>query len=595
MGWTSVALVKNDLNEYRFCVIPNIENYYSGPRGGASWSYITIGGTRNMNAEPGSAAFQLGKSYVSAVWAQYEDGQIENMAANPQTTFDKFLYGTVAGEALRLYEYYNGSSGGYDKRELTPYKYWNNMQSNLQIFLSSQYIQQDRSKFQYYYTGWILLINHDTEQCFAGKVISNIQWNDSIGAPRYYDKAMLYIYVFDANPETSNLYSIFKDSIPEGSGSNPYVTDDYDEPVGGNEDPDDTSDTITEDALPTIGATISGLCTAYVPTIPQMQALANRLVDPTWYQALGNTVLDISDAVIGLQVLPFVVPSTISQNQWKLNFLGISLPSGVYLNKANQQFCEIPCGTLHVTPYWNNCLDYNPYTQISVFLPFCGFFELDTDDVMDHDLEIKYRVDIMSGACLATIKVDGSVMYQFAGECGNQIPVSSVSFDNFLQSAMQLAITTASGSIGLAAAGASATMQKEKIAMSDMSAGDKQIAEDAVNTELKFKKSQNGVGLLAATAGAVISAKGQYKHAGCIAGSPGFLGVRKPYLIIKRPKQIMPSLYGDFRGYPTNTVMKLSDCHGYTEVDSIRLNIPNATVDEIYECETLLKEGVVFD
>lgn len=392
------------------------------------------------------------------------------------------------------------------------------------------------------------------------------------------------------------IYTIFRGyDSGGGGGGDPYVPDDYDEPVGGNDDPDDSSDTITEDALPTIGATVSGLCTAYVPTISQMQALANRLVDPTWYQALGNTVLDISDAVIGLQVLPFVVPSTLSTKQWKLNFLGISLPSGVYLNKATQQFHEISCGTIHVTPYWNNCLDYNPYTQISVFLPFCGFFELDTDDVMDHDLEIKYRVDIMSGACLATIKVDGSIMYQFAGECGNQIPVSSVSFDNFLQSAMQLAITTASGSIGLAAAGASATMQKEKIAMSEMNASDKQFATDEVNSDLNFKKSQNGVGLLAATAGAVISAKGQYKHAGCIAGSPGFLGVRKPYLIIKRPKQIMPSLYGDFRGYPTNTVMKLSDCHGYTEVDSIRLNIPNATVDEIYECETLLKEGVVFD
>lgn len=433
----------------------------------------------------------------------------------------------------------------------------------------------------------VLVVDDDAERAYFGRCL----YNRNTGTGR-----AVVTYAIEQSESVSNLYTLLKDAIPGGGGgSGPYVTDDYDEPIGGNDDPDDTSDTILEDALPTIGATISGLCTAYVPTIPQMQALANRLVDPTWYQALGNTVLDISDAVIGLQVLPFVVPSTLSQNQWKLNFLGISLPSGVYLNKANQQFCEIPCGTIHVTPYWNNCLDYNPYTQISVFLPFCGFFELDTDDVMDHDLEIKYRVDIMSGACLATIKVDGSVMYQFAGECSNQIPVSSVSFDNFLQSAMQLAITTASGSIGLAAAGASTTMQKEKIAMSEMSASDKQLADDAVNTDLKFKKSQNGVGLLAATAGAVISAKGQYKHAGCIAGSPGFLGVRKPYLIIKRPRQIMPSLYGDFRGYPTNTVMKLSDCHGYTEVDSIRLNIPNATVDEIYECETLLKEGVVFD
>lgn len=590
MGWTSVALVKNELNEYRFAYIPNIENYYSGGSGSSN-TVIRIGGLRNSNDEPGSAAFQLGRGYVAAIAAQ--DG-IFNIMDDPSSGCDTYVYGTIGGEALRLLES-TGSSTWFWNFNFTPHKLTNNMQTDTQLATYSASVLKDQSKNEDTVWTWGLVINHDTEQCYLMIIQSTLYWNYAIGTPNWYDSAEVVIIVCDSNLTNNNLYQMLKDSIPSGSGSNPYVTDDYDEPVGGNDDPDDTSDTILEDALPTIGATISGLCTAYVPTITQMQALANRLVDPTWYQALGNTVLDISDAVIGLQVLPFVVPSTLSQNQWKLNFLGISLPSGVYLNKANQQFCEIPCGTIHVTPYWNNCLDYNPYTQISVFLPFCGFFELDTDDVMDHDLEIKYRVDIMSGACLATIKVDGSVMYQFAGECGNQIPVSSVSFDNFLQSAMQLAITTASGSIGLAAAGASATMQKEKIAMSDMSAGDKQIAEDAVNADLKFKKSQNGVGLLAATAGAVISAKGQYKHAGCIAGSPGFLGVRKPYLIIKRPKQIMPSLYGDFRGYPTNTVMKLSDCHGYTEVDSIRLNIPNATVDEIYECETLLKEGVVFD
>lgn len=594
MAWTSVALVKNDLNEYRFAYIPNIDSYYNGPSGSSTNTLIQLGGLREMNSEPGSAAYQLGKSYAIAIAAQISEGVIN--VFDTKTTYDQFVYGTIAGEAIRL-RIVVTDSGNFYSLDWQPYKYWNNMQSSQRLLVLSGSISKDTSKLQYQVRTFGLVINHDTEECYLVAIDSGLSWNYAIGSPAYYDRAGANFWILDQGGANGihNLYSMFKDSIPSGSGSNPYVTDDYDEPVGGNDDPDDTSDTILEDALPTIGATISGLCTAYVPTITQMQALANRLVDPTWYQALGNTVLDISDAVIGLQVLPFVVPSTLSQNQWKLNFLGISLASGVYLNKANQQFCEIPCGTIHVTPYWNNCLDYNPYTQISVFLPFCGFFELDTDDVMDHDLEIKYRVDIMSGACLATIKVDGSVMYQFAGECGNQIPVSSVSFDNFLQSAMQLAITTASGSIGLAAAGASATMQKEKIAMSEMDASDKQFAEDAVNSDLHFKKSQNGVGLLAATAGAVVSAKGQYKHAGCIAGSPGFLGVRKPYLIIKRPKQIMPSLYGDFRGYPTNTVMKLSDCHGYTEVDSIRLNIPNATVDEIYECETLLKEGVVFD
>ena len=52
-------------------------------------------------------------------------------------------------------------------------------------------------------------------------------------------------------------------------------------------------------------------------------------------------------------------------------------------------------------------------------------------------------------------------------------------------------------------------------------------------------------------------------------------------------------MYGKFHGYPCFTKANLNDLTGYTVVDDIRLNIPDATVDEILECEKLLKEGVV--
>ena len=71
------------------------------------------------------------------------------------------------------------------------------------------------------------------------------------------------------------------------------------------------------------------------------------------------------------------------------------------------------------------------------------------------------------------------------------------------------------------------------------------------------------------------------------------MGIKKPYMIIRRPKQMIPDKYGAFNGYPTNTYVQLSDLIGYTRVSDIRLNIPDATVDEILECERLLKEGVV--
>ena len=276
-----------------------------------------------------------------------------------------------------------------------------------------------------------------------------------------------------------------------------------------------------------------------------------------------------------------------------MNFLGIGLPAGVYIDKATTQFVEVDCGSLNVTEYWGNCVDYNPYTQIGIFLPFCGFYELDTDDVMGKTIAVSYRIDIMSGACLATIKVDGSVLYQYTGDCANQIPVNSVNFDNFLTNAFNMAIATSTGGAGLAAAGAGASNALEGIRAGGESSVAKQLAEENVLSNYQNVKAQTFGHLAGATAGAVIGAKGQYKHAGCLAGSPGFLGVRKPYLIIKRPEQIIPGNFGKYHGFPANTGATLGDLSGYTVVDEIRLNIPDATVDEIIECEKLLKGGIV--
>ena len=412
-----------------------------------------------------------------------------------------------------------------------------------------------------------------------------------------YNYAYLYYYSSNNSQDTTIAQILYLGNeyippTPPGPDQ-PYGDDDYSAYVGGDGDHDDTSDTIAESTLPSIGASNSGFCTAYVPTIAQIQELAQRLTDPTIYQALGNTVLNISDVVIGLHVLPVAVPKATSTRQVCVNFLGIGLPAGVYIDKATTQFVEVDCGSLNVTEYWGNCVDYNPYTQIGIFLPFCGFYELDTDDVMGKTIAVSYRIDIISGACLATIKVDGSVLYQYTGDCANQIPVNSVNFDNFLTNAFNMAIATSTGGAGLAAAGAGASNALEGIRAGGESSVAKQLAEENVLSNYQNVKAQTFGHLAGATAGAVIGAKGQYKHAGCLAGSPGFLGVRKPYLIIKRPEQIIPGNFGKYHGFPANTGATLGDLSGYTVVDEIRLNIPDATVDEIIECEKLLKGGIV--
>ena len=374
----------------------------------------------------------------------------------------------------------------------------------------------------------------------------------------------------------------------------PYGDDTYSTSKGGDGDHDDTSDTISQDAIPIAAATRSGMCTAWVPNWGEIQDVADALLDPNIFQILAGNVVKFSDVIIGLSIFPCTIPAT-DTDTVKANVLGIEIGTGVQAHIANDQFVEINCGTLDVKEYWGNCLDYNPYTRISIFLPFCGMYELDVDEVMGKTIGVSYRIDIMSGSCLATIKINDSVFYQYPGQCSAQVPLSSVSFDQFLGSMIELGVATATGVGAVGAAGGAVSAVKDQMFVPQSRADLRSHTEEIASAEQNYSKvkEQSANSIADAAVGAVMGSKGFYQHAGAMSGSPGFLGIKTPYLIIKRPEQLIPGMYGKFHGFPSNTTAVLGDLVGYTEVGDIRLNIPEATVDEIIECEQLLKGGVV--
>lgn len=359
---------------------------------------------------------------------------------------------------------------------------------------------------------------------------------------------------------------------------------------GSNSHYDEVSDVIDLPALPSYTASASGFLTAYVPSISEINALATRLLEPDIFQALASSVMNLSDIIVGLSIFPFAIPASNSKDI-KIQFMGMSLTSGVTAHYADNQFAELDMGTIHVDPYWDNCIDYNPYTKIDIFLPYCGVYELDADEVMDKDINVLYRVDIITGICLVIIRVDGSVMYQFPGEMNTQIPLSSISYDRFFQSMVSLGVAAASGAVSIAgsASGLGSAIEDAKAEGINPSA-----SEDVNSAGMNLLGAVVGGGGSLALAGvnAVISGKATYSHAGAMSSSPGFLGVNKPYITIRRPYQSIPSGYNRYKGYPSNITSKLGDLTGFTVVDEIHLNIPEATVDEIIECEMLLKQGV---
>jgi hypothetical protein len=89
---------------------------------------------------------------------------------------------------------------------------------------------------------------------------------------------------------------------------------------------------------------------------------------------------------------------------------------------------DIDCGTIEVPELSHTLVDYSPYTQVRMFMPFCGFEYLDVEKVMGHHLHLVYSVDVITGKCLAKIYIDittpESCYYQFAGTIATDEPFS---------------------------------------------------------------------------------------------------------------------------------------------------------------------------
>lgn len=230
--------------------------------------------------------------------------------------------------------------------------------------------------------------------------------------------------------------------------------------------------------------------------------------------------------------------------------------------RLSSQYAEVNCGTIKAEEFWGNFLDYSPNTKISLYLPYVGIREINTDEVMNKSIGVVYHVDLLSGALTAFVTANGNCLYQFNGQCALNIPLAASNFTQMIQGA----ITSIGAVASTIASGGTATGAAMGLKAVEIGAN---AANNAINNKPTFS------------------------HSGSMGGAGGMLGIQTPYLIINRPNQSVPSEVNKFAGFPSNIKYNLFDLEGFTQVEYIHLeNIP-ATSEELGEIESLLKEGVI--
>lgn len=293
--------------------------------------------------------------------------------------------------------------------------------------------------------------------------------------------------------------------------------------------------------LPTQSA--SSLWAIYNPTLIQLNSLGSWLWSTNFIDQILKIFNDPMQAIIGLHKV-YATPNISGSGNIKVGYLD----SGVSSNIVGNQYTYIDCGTVSLREYYGNILDYSPYTTVQLYLPFIGIVSLDIADVSRSSITVKYGVDVLTGACLASVSVQrdnaGGVLYQYSGNCACQYPLSSGSYMGM--------ITGTLGAIGSLARG------------------------NIIGTGLSVAGMHTNI-----------------ERSGGFSGNAGAMGIKKPYLIISRPQSAMNNGFPSIQGYPSNYYTRLGECIGFTQILECHVeNIP-ATDKELDKIKDLLKEGVI--
>ena len=393
---------------------------------------------------------------------------------------------------------------------------------------------------------------------------------------------------------SSNLRAWVEGIMP-ADPDNPYDAGGDSEEGGGDPDAqnfEDISDDVEEDTMPTTSAVGTGFATLFTPTVSQLKNLADIMWGSQWWQALQNMVEGIDKMFVSLGIMPFVVtPGSTVEVSW----LGMSITE-VYLTLAAQQYFEFDMGTINLATddrIWrsDSAMDYSPFSKLGIYLPFIGFQELNIDECRGKTIQLIYRIDALTGSCVALIKVGGNTIYQFTGNCMTQIPITSQSYDELFSTVTNVAIAGANVKTSQALAGGGDNVTAEAYTREKNPITETQGRYQVMQHAAMVSHAENG--LASATANAITGLKPNYSMTGAVSASNSLMAVKQPYLFLTTPRQCIPQYYEHYAGFPANITDTLGNFEGFTVVNEIRLNGLVATAPEVEEIYDLLHSGVI--
>lgn len=301
-----------------------------------------------------------------------------------------------------------------------------------------------------------------------------------------------------------------------------------------------------------------------------------------WFAVTGQNLLSLIDSfnsenvppgfvpldhIVGVYQAPFNIPdfsncgslTNIFVGKYDTNVQGMPL-----LNQGSYSTTGI-IASKYIKPTHNNFLDYEPYTSLSLYLPFCGSCNLDANLFVGKTVNVDYYFDIFSGDVIANVYANGSLYKTLSGNFTISQPITSQNVGLQKDTVIKGAVGIATNMLGTAG----------------------------------FAMSGNISGALSGAVGATISSISTYTHLNGISpvatkggGGRSIFYTCKNIILYKSTAIENHGTYEKYKGKVCNYDSKLSECHGYTVVDNphIEIKCTNTEKDEI---KKLLEDGVI--
>lgn len=324
----------------------------------------------------------------------------------------------------------------------------------------------------------------------------------------------------------------------DGIDDNPDLADDDDAPK---------DDIIQEDDATNTLATASGtLTTTYKIDENTTKQIGGFLWRNNIFENFELLLNSPIENLLSVKMIPVDAPAG-NQQPIVIGNVDLETIGGREVTSTN---VIINIGTVDMSQLnkYGNFIDLPPYTKYVIYLPYIGFREFDGSCCLNKSLNVRYSIDLITGACLAMLYVSNKFkIAEYEGNIGIDIPISASNRGN-----TESAIISG-------------------------------LADAAI--------SLNPVNIPSAIANSVFA---QYSYQSKGAPSPTCLASanRTCYILIDRPQYTPIKSFAHTRGLYCNKTKTIGNCKGFTICDAnIDLsNIP-LTSGEIDELRQILSSG----